>query len=317
MAAYKKRVLRIAVDLTSYTPGLVDIATQSSMTLKNNVGCEVRVAFFVGNPLNNGALADVSQFTSLKLQIAASQNVGATVYQDKAFMATPGIDSALTLDEWNNGVSIRSGFERACHAVFSFEGSELSLLSSGQGTGSFYATLHGSTADDAGDADNFGAGTITVQADALPASAGALQGSNTVPGAAAYDGSGHYSLATTIGQGYRWTKGANDTSVTNGVQTVTVDGSVFFSNANPVTLNGTAGQPVTAVVWNAPTMTADEVASYVGANSSAAVGIYTGSAVPNGAQVGSVGNVYFQIVAGVMVQIWVKTIGNANNTGWQ
>ena len=45
--------------------------------------------------------------------------------------------------------------------------------------------------------------------------------------------------------------------------------------------------------------------------------LYTGTAAPNGSQVGTTGDIYSQINAGgQLVQQWTKLSGTATNTGW-
>lgn len=315
MPAFKKRVVRLAVDITGFS-GLLDSVTSAAPQMWNAVGCEIQVAFFNGDPNNGAALADVSLVTSVKALISDTSK-GATVYIDQAMANPPGLDVNLTLSEWQSGVSVRSGFERACHAVVSLEGTQTALLDNTKSSGTYWLAIHGTTSDDATDPDLFGAGSLTIINGALPVSPGALAGSNIVPNGATYDGSGHYTLTVGAGQAYVWTQGANDTSVTNGSATIT-DGSVWVAAGATVTLNGTSGQLVTASVWYPVVLTVAAFNALFQANigSSGSNKLYYGTANPNGSQVGSVGDEYNQIVAGQLVQKFTKLSGTATNTGW-
>jgi hypothetical protein len=84
-----------------------------------------------------------------------------------------------------------------------------------------------------------------------------VQAGNIIPEGATYDGAGHYILATTTDRTYSYAQGANDTSITNGAQTVDADG-LFTALGVSVTLNGTAGQLVTAVIRPDVFITADQ-----------------------------------------------------------
>lgn len=70
---------------------------------------------------------------------------------------------------------------------------------------------------------------------------------SVVPGGALYSGAGSYVLPVIIGKTYTWTKGVNDTSLVNGVQTLLATGS-FTATGSTVTLNGTIAGSITATV---------------------------------------------------------------------
>ena len=59
-----------------------------------------------------------------------------------------------------------------------------------------------------------------------------------------------------VGKALRWTKGANDTSVTNGGDTINTSGQDFFTQGVSITLNGArSGQAVTAIIFGSPYLT--------------------------------------------------------------
>ena len=313
----KKRVVRLAVDVTAFVgAGFTDFITQASPQFWNASGVEVQVAFFQGNPYNGAGLADVSALTQVYLLIADSQK-GANVYVNQAMAGSPGLDTALTLAEWQAGFSVRSGFTRACHCVFIFESSGFVLLNSTQSNADFWSVLYGNDSTDPTSTDLFGGGNITVLNAGLPAS-GQNQAANIVPVATSYDGSGHYTLTTVAGTAYIWTKGSNDMSVTNGSNTIT-DGSVWVASGTTVTLNGTPSVLVTASVWYpvALTVAAFTALFQAAIGSSGGNKIYYGAVNPNGSQLGNVGDFYSQIDgSGNLIQQFTKLTGTNTNTGW-
>src|ERR1019366_7720201 len=96
----KKRVVRLAVDVTAFpNGGFMDFVTQTSPQFWNAAGVEIQVAFFQGNPFNGAQLANIADLTAVSFLLADTQK-GATVYFNQAMMSSPGLDLALTIDEW-------------------------------------------------------------------------------------------------------------------------------------------------------------------------------------------------------------------------
>jgi len=75
---------------------------------------------------------------------------------------------------------------------------------------------------------------------------------NLIPGGATYNYPGFYQLAgLTIGRAYYWTKGANETSLTNGAEDLTASGH-FIAQAGAIALTGPFGTfaAVTAKIYD-------------------------------------------------------------------
>ena len=135
----------------------------------------MQVAFFQGDPYNGAALADVSDLTVVNFLLCDTQK-GTTEYINQAMasgtvngITYPGLDSALTLLEWQAGTSARSGFQRACHCVFVFESSGFVLLNNTQTSANYWVVLYGNDNLDAISTDIFGGGSVTVLNAGLPA----------------------------------------------------------------------------------------------------------------------------------------------------
>jgi len=305
MSAFKKKVIRCWVDITS-NGGFTDRNTNAQPATWNGVGFQLQVAFGIG-PESQGQLLDIS----LVVAFLAKVWLTTTTYLDTT---NTTINTALTYAGWQGGNAANDPTQ--CHAYFDFEGSAATLSVPAGGASTFQFTIHGTTSDDPTDPDCFGKALITFT-DAGIATNGPVQASNIVPLAVSYDGSGHYTLAVTQGAAYVWTQGAHDTSVTNASQTIT-DGSVWVASGTTVVLNGSVGQTVTAAVWYPTPLT---VAAFNALfNNALGVGggnkVYTGTAVPNGSQTANVGDMYNQISGGILIQQWTKLTGTATNTGW-
>lgn len=253
--ALRKRIVRCWVDLNS-TDSLVDVIAGGVPRAYNNASWELQVAFGYG-PEQLGQLADVSDLNTLLALIWLSSTDYLSIQADY-------IDPALTLEEWTARSSVRPGVEKAAHAVFTFTEADFSFELGTADVLNLKLTLHGDTTDEPGEADAWKKSDFQVIDAGLDSEEGTRQAANIIPNGATYDGAGHYTLnGLTVGRGYRWTQGGNDTSVTNGAETVNTSNAVFFAQAVSVTLNGAAGQPVTAVVWYPATMTADEMVAFL------------------------------------------------------
>ena len=258
MSVFKKIIVRCEIDVTSRAP-FRDLFTAVAPQIWFGVGVEFQLAFFLGSGAT-AKLLDISDFATVRALITSGQNSTAPLANKPALV----LDTGLTIEEWTAGGSDRPGFERAAQAVISFEGSELNFDLAGAPQKNFWLTIHGTTSDDPTDPDCFGCSTLTVLADALPATAGAVQAGNLVPAGATYNGAGNYILngvaANTV---YKWTRNAADVSVINGTQTLNATGVLTAQGAS-ITLTGTPDAAVTATVWPNPTLGVEEMdARYV------------------------------------------------------
>ena len=93
---------------------------------------------------------------------------------------------------------------------------------------------------------------------------------NSVPANAVYSG-GTYTLPLTAGRTYTWTKGANDTSLVNGTQTLNATGT-FVAQGSSVTLNGSGSSVITATV--VPSSNVWQMLSELGNDNSAGLKIF-------------------------------------------
>lgn len=305
---FKKRIIRCWVDVTSQS-SFYDTNTNSPPSAWNGCGFQMQIAFGIGSE-NEGVLINPANLSAVLAKIWQDD----ISYIEQTYSK---IDTALTIEEWNAGVSVRVGYEEGCHVVIDFLGANVVMPLDGADSASFKLTLHGATSDAPTDPDGFARSTINFK-NAGIALTGPIQSSNIVPALSVYDGGGECVLATVDGVAYIWTQGTNDTSVENGVDTIT-DGSLWVAVGSSVTLHGTPGEAVTAQVWYpvALTVAAFDAMFSDRLGTGGGNGIYHGDADPNGSQSGTVGDEYKQIVGGHLVQTWTKCTGIATDTGWE
>lgn len=194
-----------------------------------------------------GTLLDLSNLSSIQLRIFAATRTGAA-YADQTVQAA-SLD--LTLDEttWADGTKQ--------HASFSFTAEEMNLSATIAGT-EYYLELRAYTTAAPTQPIKMGWTRLFAVLGGAD-SAAPVQAGNIVPSGATYDGSGEYALTVLAARYYKWTQGANDTSAVNGTETITTSNANFITQSTTVTLHGTAGELVTAVVRPSPYLTADEV----------------------------------------------------------
>lgn len=253
---------------------------------------------------NLSEVVDVSNFATCSLTVLAATRTGAPYMS----AATAVFDNTATQQTWDDGTKQ--------HAVFEFTAAETDLSASIGGT-EYYLVLQ---AKDVSNVILFEAWTrFRVYLDGIPEDSVVVQPGNIVPGGATYNGSGQYSLATATGVFYKWTDGgANDTSVTNGTETVTVSNSNFIAQGATVTLNGTALATVTCVVRKSPYLTADEVAALIATMVGPGIQmVFGGLGTPNGTQTAPQHSLYTEVDGGgALVRQWYKASAGTGNTGW-
>ena len=183
----------------------------------------------------NGELPDVSTISALEAVILSADR---TAQYGSAITITTPLDGTVDEDNWADGTKQ--------HFTINLSSTATELAASVDGTE--YCLMIYGTAD--GKSRALGWTQLFVVLDGVPTSAPELSPNNLVPNGATYDGSGHYTLSgLTTGKLYMWTDGgSHDTSVTNGTETVTTSNNFFVAQGTSVTLNGTAGQSVTALV---------------------------------------------------------------------
>jgi hypothetical protein len=206
---------------------------------------KIEVAFF-----EQEVLQDITCFDSVNMVIKDPANLsGGNIYTET--VAYADLNRTLVLSNFVAGTDQHAAFEIPAAS------SRFDML--GENTRSLWLVFYALTTDTPAKEITLGATLITVHEDG----AGSLENSPTVgdsiiPNGAVYDGSGNFELTTAANKVYVWDKGANDTSLINGVDTITADEARFTASATSVTLTGTVDALVTAMVYSPSYYTAAE-----------------------------------------------------------
>lgn len=244
LVQYIKDRIRVAVDVTKKGQPLVDLITSASMKFWRGEAVQFEFAFFYGDNL-----IDVTGWSSITLDVRDSVTRSGLDFMSASIGAAQ-FNPALTVEQWEAG--------QAAHVIIPFSGS-LTALDLGNAVQKDFWLALSATVSGSAEPITLAGGTLTVIEDGanpLDVSIPAL-GASLIPLGATYDGSGHYTLPVTVNKNHSYTKGANDTSVTNGTQTLATNGN-FAAQGGTVTLNGTPSALITATLRYPLYWTADE-----------------------------------------------------------
>ena len=200
----------------------------------------------------NGVIAnaDVALYDFLKLSILADSRTGAAFASQT--IAAASLDVSLTEETWADGSKQ--------HVEFTLAPSETEFpITDGTNEKKYWLVIGAGTAADGLAPGTLGGADLYVYRDGVPEDPGYIIAGSIIPGGATYDVAGEYVLNVTVDRWYKWVSGPNDDSVTNGLQTVSASNTNFITQVATLTLNGTPSEPVTAMVYPSPVLTADEV----------------------------------------------------------
>lgn len=241
----QKRILRCPVFINDVGVPFKVVSTGERPKHWRGNALLAQFGFFEGTAANPTP-ADLSAYNWLRVEVYAMANGGPTGAPLMSEQIT-SFNDTLALADWQDG--------SAQHAVFEFEGPETALDLDGAPSAEFWIIVRGLT--DAPDADpiTFGHSLLTVLEDEGNDAAGPVQPGSIIPGGAAYNGSGNYTLTgLVVGDVYQYILGANDTDITCGADNLAADG-FFTAEATSATLTGTPSALVTAVVRHDPFLT--------------------------------------------------------------
>lgn len=209
----------------------------------------LRVAFFETDGVTL-ANSSVVQMQSCRAYIEAAERDNVELASSPPVSA---FNSTLTAADWNNGVDQ--------HVILYFTAAQMELaVAAGPGATAYFLGIGGTSLDQNSvvQPDTFGFANLQMFNDGYTDGQLPTQPGNSVGNGATYDGSGHYVLAVTPGRYYIVAFGAHDISITNvSAGDVTASLTVFAAHASTITLNGTPGATVTAVVRPNPVATTD------------------------------------------------------------
>jgi len=237
-----RKIIRIPLD-TQNPEGLsIDGLTTSTPDLFNSSDVQMQFGVFIGPTIQ-----DVSDFSSVTISIWPSQTFTGSPL---ATATVSAFDNTLDDSSWSDGTKQ--------HFLANFTNAQMTFALGGAKSATFWASVTMITSDGTPRQMALGVFNLNVvESDGFQPKTGFQQNGNLVPNLAAYDGSGNYTLACTIGVNLRATFGAHDTSIDNGAANYTTD-QVFATTATHLTLHGTPSTLVTLYLATQPYLTADE-----------------------------------------------------------
>lgn len=228
--AFPRNRIRLEVDTKTGTIKDVLISASPSIWISSSLDVEFGI-------FRDGTVVDITGMSSISVSIMVQTRHGLSAVVGTVALAD--MNSGLTKDQWTSGTSQ--------HGTVTFTAADLNIDLGSNKTGTFWLKVVGAELVD-GDPVMMGGVDIVLKESGINLDSNLpAQGANLVPSGAIYDVGGAYVLAVTVDRVHSWLKGANDTSVVNGTETLTTSGN-FTAQGGSVTLHGTIGMPVTAFV---------------------------------------------------------------------
>lgn len=266
--------IRLTVDVTLKKTSFEQQG--GSPSVWNNSPLNVEFGIFA-----NGVIRSPSDFSSIVVMIKPKTRRGASLTD--VTIAAAAFNITLTADEWTAGTLY--------HGVAEFAAQDMQVDLQTKDKDTYWIAIYGLDLV-TGEPVMLGGTSIVIEESGINLEGNnPTQGANIVPGGAVYDGSGNYTLAVSEDTSYTYTQGANDDTLVNGVQTLSADG-FFTANGASVTLTGTIGAAVTAVIRTPVYPTYDQVRALVGESVILAVneaGVTTTYVSPDGTRKVTVG----------------------------
>lgn len=244
--------VRLQCDISRPNGDVIDQLTNSNPSGWRGFPLNIELGFFVGED----EVMDMSN----------TQTVYAE-FHDNDFRQRPSfaghaadpisLNTTLTVEQWNGKILY--------HAMVAFSGPDMLLDLKGEKTRTFWLAIHRITT---GGARQMLAGVEfnLIETGVSVDGPGPQQGGNLIPAGSYYDGSGNFAApgirANTV---YDWTKNANDLSAVAGATTITSSGRITTDGAS-MTLTGTPGALVTALLRNPIYPTVEEMQAAIGTN---------------------------------------------------
>ncbi|HUS37375.1 MAG TPA: hypothetical protein VM680_18655 [Verrucomicrobiae bacterium] len=226
---------RIRMRLDSQTDGVTgatDLVTGESPRAWRGTDFQFELAFAF-----QGALVTPSNFDSITITVKDAKDRRGPKLMEK-IMSAADINTDLEEAQWTAGTHQ--------HVTVPFTAAETALDLGNADEKEFFLSVIGITA--AGRRVPLGTAKFTLEDDGTSGSdITPPLGSSIVPLGQAYSGAGSYILTTEAGKTYYWIKGANDTSISNGTQTLTASGYIS-SIGTTLTMVGTASALISALV---------------------------------------------------------------------
>jgi hypothetical protein len=243
--------LRIKFDQQSER-GAKDVITGGDPTAWRATDMQFELLFSVtigdGDEAVNNVL-NISNWQTIELTVKdATDRGGATLMRQT--IGAADMHAVVAENDWDSGADQ--------HCVILFAAAETRLDMGGRSDKNFFLVVRITTVD--GLTFTAGFATFKLLSDGVSGETSTPPiGSSMVPAGTPYSGAGAYVLNGLVsGLNYSWEKGANDTDLVNGTQTLTASGW-FQAQGTSVTLHGTVSQLITALVRWPKVATLDDV----------------------------------------------------------
>lgn len=187
-----------------------------------------------------GELITPSNFVSIEMIVKAAEDRDNPTPLMQKSIGLADINQTLTMEQWEAGTHQ--------HCIIPFTRAE-TFLSLGNATEKrFYMSVVGITNDSPAREIPLGETHFFLESNGRSGlEMTAPLGSSIIPVGTLYDGAGNRTQTVTANNYYQWTKGANDTSLVNGTETLTTSGT-FVAQGSSVTLTGTPSALITALL---------------------------------------------------------------------
>jgi hypothetical protein len=237
--------IRIKIDVSAKSTALADVLLAGTPRHWRGTDLAVEFALYWGDEL-----VDVSLYSSVTFDVRPYDQRTGNLLMSKT-LAGVDLNPALTTEQWDDGSNQ--------HGIISLLAADTNLDLNGQAQKDFWFVFSAVTNTAPARQVTLGGGKLVVLEDGSLSDEAATPplGSSILPVGSVYDGTGHYALAVVQDRMYLWDKGASDTSLVNGTQTLLASG-LFIAQGVSVTLNGTPSSLITATVRNPVFLTADQ-----------------------------------------------------------
>lgn len=234
--------IRLLFDVEDLNPAVDQFANSESPQMWRGNDVQFELGFQYDSEILN-----MANYQTIKLIVKDSANRRGLKLMEKS-ISVADITPIFTQEQWDD--------KSQQHCTIAFTAAETKLDLKGDDARDFWLIIIGVT--NTGKRLTLGNTIVTINDDGDDSSdVTPPLGSSIIPPGATYDGSGHYALAVTQNKWYGYVKGTNDTSVTNGNQTLAADGN-FAAQTTAITLNGTPSALVTASIRYPVFLTMDE-----------------------------------------------------------
>ncbi len=248
---YNAAKIRIAV-VVGQTDNLLSVIDGGTPQIYTRGSTRFELAFFRKLKDATLQLLDPSNFSTVRLEIKSNDDRNAPAVVDRT-VANTAINAGLTQEQWDDGSDQ--------HVLVPLTYLETNLDLESKQEKEFWLILSAWTTDAIPALLPLGTTQITFVESGIDPTTPLLStpvGSNLIPPASVYDGTGHFTVNVQSGKTYRFNPGVNEVTLTNGSEVYAAQ-SLFVAVAGTVQLLGIA--PASAVTGsiNYPIVyTADE-----------------------------------------------------------